>query len=577
MAPRFLVIVSRGAVSPDELLNRVPTLPGLILKSSQTGLVAYGTADMPILDCPGGGIIAGHLFTRGERPRAIEDRALLQVVAPTVSIQTLLRSTWGSYLAFLPGRTDSRFMVMREPSGGLPCVHIETADSGVFSSDIDLLIAAGFLTPRIGWTSLARHLAYPDLKSPDTCLEGVSELMPGHAMSVEDRPVPQRPVWSPWDYCTPFAVSEDAATDALEKAVDGCVSAWAGRFRHILLGISGGLDSSIVAECAAPHVQLSLLTMHTGEAEGDERRYARILAQHLSLALTDDEHRLERVDLSMPTSAHLPRPVAFGFGQSERRTKRDLVEQLGIDALFSGIGGDNVLCSLQSASPIVDRWRAEGPGEALLRTFGDVRTLTGASVWQVASAAVRRAIKPTAYRWPPADTFLGPASKAQCHVPASHPWLRPPRNALPGKAAHVAMILRVMATNDGFPRATFPAQINPLISQPIIETCLAIPTWMWVAEGRDRAIARRAFERRLPSALTQRRTKGGPDSFAYRVMEGNKHRLADILVNGVLTSHGLIDPAAIAAALPSGRPIRPSDHMRLASLAEAEVWARHWT
>src|SRR3546814_15687375 len=67
-----------------------------------------------------------------------------------------------------------------------------------------------------------------------------------------------------------------------------------------------------------------------------------------------------------------------------------------------------------------------------------------------------------------------------------------------------------------YPRSTAAPQITPLLSQPIVELCLSIPTWQWVRGGRDRAVARAAVADLLPALIAQRRTKGGQTGFLRR-------------------------------------------------------------
>lgn len=68
-----------------------------------------------------------------------------------------------------------------------------------------------------------------------------------------------------------------------------------------------------------------------------------------------------------------------------------------------------------------------------------------------------------------------------------------------------------------------------------------------------------------------------PDSFAYEVMETNKRQVRELLLDGFLAERDLIDRRAIEEALRDDGPVKPLEHIRLAILAEAEVWARHWS
>jgi asparagine synthase (glutamine-hydrolysing) len=158
----------------------------------------------------------------------------------------------------------------------------------------------------------------------------------------------------------------------------------------------------------------------------------------------------------------------------------------------------------------------------------------------------------------------------------THPWLDAPADALPGKAAHVAMLTRIQGTIDGFSRLEAPPQINPLLSQPIVEACLRIPTWQWCEGGQNRAVARLAFREDLPPRIVNRRSKGGPDSFAFDVIEANRALLREQLLEGVLAQRGLLDLKALENCLDARRWIQRDDYVRLSALAEAEAWVRHW-
>src|SRR3546814_13901541 len=94
-----------------------------------------------------------------------------------------------------------------------------------------------------------------------------------------------------------------------------------------------------------------------------------------------------------------------------------------------------------------------------------------------------------------------------------HPWLSAPPETLPGKAAHVAMLARAQKSIELYPRADAQPQIVPLLSQPVVELCLSIPTWPWVHGGRARAVARPAFAGLLPAPLLGGPAQGPPHGF----------------------------------------------------------------
>ncbi|ESQ84209.1 hypothetical protein AEAC466_10720 [Asticcacaulis sp. AC466] len=576
MALRYIAIVTRDA---DQRAHFSRAVRAIGLDQAVTSSTVIVHSDTPSLPLPGGiGAIVGDLFTRAtvpERVQAMDNRA--SQLARDTRGQSLLASYWGGYVAFIED-SSGLVHVVRDPSAAMPCYSLKHEGAVIFASDVDVLVGAGFLTPKIDFTFLARHLYAPDIRTPDTGLVGVQEVMAGFRFSVGPEMQMATQAWSPWDYVQPDRAQSDAdMVEHLEQTLLACIAAWAGRYPRCLLGVSGGLDSSILAAgLVEAGADLTCVTLATHEAEGDERAFARILRDRLQFPLTEAFHRPEVVDFTRALSAYLPRPIGHAFAQSNYSIRFELEKALGIDAFFSGIGGDNVFCFTQSATALVDLFRTEGLGMGLVQTFADIYHQNNASAGAVLTMAFQRyANADPTYRFHGETRFLGPAAAHVGDIPLSHPWLNAPKGALPGKAAHIAMLAGLQGTIDGLPRDHAP-QILPLISQPVMETCLRIPMWKWIAGGRNRSVARAAFSRRLPKALIERTSKGGPNSFAYAVMEHHKDLVRERLTKGRLAEVGLIDAPVVYEALAPNSLIKPLDHMRLSDLAEAEAWVRHW-
>ena len=172
--------------------------------------------------------------------------------------------------------------------------------------------------------------------------------------------------------------------------------------------------------------------------------------------------------------------------------------------------------------------------------------------------------------------FLSSAAREQGLTLPRHPWLQPPETVLPGKAAHVSLLLGTQhLTEDSDPQADR-RLLSPLISQPVVELCLRIPSWMWFDRGCNRAVARHAFDADLPPDVAWRRSKGSPDSFLVEMFDANRDRIRALLLHGNLARHGLLDAEAIAAHLADLGPVRGSDHVRILRLVDIEAWTRSW-
>jgi asparagine synthase (glutamine-hydrolysing) len=157
-------------------------------------------------------------------------------------------------------------------------------------------------------------------------------------------------------------------------------------------------------------------------------------------------------------------------------------------------------------------------------------------------------------------------------ITPSHPWLTPPRHFLPGKSAHITMLALAQGFAEGHDPQQFPAIVHPLLSQPVVETCLAVPSWLWVADGRNRAVARKAFDADLPAKIAQRRTKGSPECFVGEIFEHHHARLKSMILDGMLAQRGFLDRDAVEWAFHDTQMMAPGMASELLRIVDVEAW-----
>lgn len=525
-----------------------------------------------------GTVLLGTLFHRhgpGE-PISALDSGLAQAIQEGRT-SSLLERYWGAYLAV--SRTAQGFSVLRDPSGFVPCYHLAVGRSLAVTSSVPALLRAGLLRPRLSWDHIARILYRAGLPGSLTAIEGVEELLPGNALHFEAGRIGTVSLWSPWQHVASSGADDiEARADALRRNVDSTVGAWTRLYSQILVTVSGGLDSSIVlASSSKAATRVSSITLSTGDPSGDERIFARQICAHVGSELIEAEYDLADMDLMHSTRERLPRPIGrspeLAYDAAVGRT----ASKLGADALFTGNGGDNVFAYSQSAAAIADRLRSAGISPELWSTICDICILTGCNMFQALGAAMRTRRNGGRYRWKPDRRLLAAEVLTQFDVhPLIHPWLEAPANALPGKTAHIAALLRIQQHLDGTGRFNGTVVVNPLMSQPIVETCLSIPSWMWCHGGRNRAVARLAFSNAMPASIVDRRSKGGPDGFGIRFLSRFRDRIAERVLDGHLAKHRLIDRNAIEAMLFTERPDLGPEQLRMLELVDAEAWIDHW-
>ena len=241
-------------------------------------------------------------------------------------------------------------------------------------------------------------------------------------------------------------------------------------------------------------------------------------------------------------------------------------------------------------SPIQERaeW---APGDFLhrrglrpgvLRVALDAAQMDQISFWRVLRLAaagyfahVRWSVLEEAGRMRP---LLVPAMVAQAKRSAAflHPLLRHPRGAPSGKLWHAHQICQPFDFYDPLCREGDAERLTPLFSQPVMELCLRIPTYVLTQGGWDRAVARRAFYHDLPPEIRNRRNKGGIEEHLRLTLEHNRGFLRELLLDGALVREGVIDRTLLAEVL-SGRANRiAAGSGELFEYAGIEAWLRCW-
>lgn len=527
------------------------------------------------------GAVIGRLFSRIDNQPVTHVGAGIQEEILQTRGQWLLDNCWGGYVAFLREGGGRDFSMLRDPSGLLACYHATDA-SGVryFTNEPELLRQSDVCPCDVDWSGLASHLRSSDFRGPETCLSGVGELLAGCRLQTV-APNDLEVAWKPWTHIAhDWRFGRERSSEVLRRTIDNCVGAWARSYDNIVMGISGGLDSSIVLSALkAAGASPSLYTLATRAADGDERDYAKVVADHFGYALSAQYYAMDAVDPGRSHVAHLARPVGNYFVQAVETTVRDSIDRIvgdGTRAIVSGGGGDNVFCFAASATPAADRLLREGLGAGFWSTLWDIHRVTGASLPQILGKAIGQAWRRDhRYRWKENNHLIAADRCTGGSPNFLHPWLDCPPSTPPGKALHIALLLRFHNHIERHRRPDLPATIMPLLSQPIIELCLSIPTWSWFEGGINRAVAREAFANRLPAITLERTVKGRPDSFALEIFAKHRNALREMLGDGLLRRHSIIDWLGVETVLTHSSPSH-IEQLRLLEFGNAEAWARNW-
>jgi asparagine synthase (glutamine-hydrolysing) len=181
-------------------------------------------------------------------------------------------------------REKRSLFVARDRLGIKPLYYRLTSESFLFGSEIKVVLAHGGVRPEFHFAGLPEYLAFGYLSGEETSYDGISKLLPGHRLELnENGEVKIEQYWD-LDVSTVGPVRDESYyvqtyREMLEQAVGSHLMS------DVPLGVflSGGVDSSAVAALMTKIREEPIETFSVGYAEQtySELPYARTVAKHL--------------------------------------------------------------------------------------------------------------------------------------------------------------------------------------------------------------------------------------------------------------------------------------------------------
>lgn len=535
----------------------------------------FTSRETPTISLPGGAVVIGDLYYRDGT--AVTNGANLPAFPRQKQMQEyILANCWGEYLLLQTNDdTNDGTSILRDPSGGIPCGYVSTNGLQFITSDISIAVRLGLYRELIDWGFVAQCLISPHLKVSRTGLTNVRELLPGCSLIFQNDTSITKVEWSPWDYVAKRRRHNDLAEAAKEvlSSVMSVVRAMADTDQTLLLELSGGLDSSIVAACLrGTQARVACCTMVPPLPGADERQYANQMAAYLGIELHHGELSFEQASIDFSLPQHSLRPAVWALGKAVSDVMDASGDHHHVSSFFSGSGGDTVFCYLKTAAPAADAFKERGLA-AGLHAIRDLSELHQCTLLKASRLTIRKLLcapKPTCR----ADYSLT-SLKEGVLAPEQHPWFVTPTGAFPGDRERIFDLAGNQLFRDSTPRRGDRRVRMPLLSQPVMEACLKAPTWMWILDGRNRAVARAAFSDLLPNDILHRRSKGTFMNYTAAVYRRSKNSIRRFLLDGHLQSRGLLDSNALNRHFDSDLPPRDRSYMRIFSLCMIENWVRN--
>lgn len=523
------------------------------------------------------GVLIGRAFDRAATTAGEVAPARLAGLAdcdPLAACARLVADSWGGYVAVFVGPPRDGPAVLRDPSGALEVLAWTRDEVAVVSSRV-IEGRAGPARLAIDWDQVTRILDDPisaALGAPP--LKGLTHLEPGgalHGQGFSDKTV----LWSPAAVIRAAKGRAWPGRAALRRTVDACVRALADGEEAILSEISGGLDSAIVATSLASSGlgPQAAINFFSDAPEADERRYAQAVADQIAAPLRTVRRRpFALSEDGLAASGRAARPNFNALDPDYDAGLVAALEASGAKALFTGHGGDTVFYQVGASALASDLLRGAPCEGSRVRRLEEVARRTRRSVWSLAWEALT--LQPSRLSQD-GQLLRAEAARRRLSGP-SHAWLADLAGVSPAKRQQITALASNLNVNGATGRGERACLVHPLLAQPVVELCLAIPAPVLSAGERERSFAREAFAERLPRLIVERRSKGDISVFVGRTLAASGPFLRDFLLDGRLAARGLIDAGELAAALEPEALVWKDASREILTAATLEAWVRHW-
>jgi asparagine synthase (glutamine-hydrolysing) len=352
----------------------------------------------------------------------------------------------------------------------------------------------------------------------------------------------------------------------------------------VLAQVSGGLDSSIVLGCLgalANRPEITCYTLFVPDSVCDERRWARYAVARKGFGHTEvplDPSSL--VYKTLPALAGSVEPPSYFTHWQRGPVERDLALQVGATTVFTGEGGDAAFCATSYVFAVDHSLRRYGLGLKTLRMAAAVATRRDRTVWNVLAKSLGRATfgigaRDDRRKSAPFHQLVAESARhsVEAQEPRSSGWLERVSWETLLRMGQLAYVPSFYDLSTSHHEAT-PYHASPLCAQPVFETCARIPVDVHFDGGRVRGLARRAFVEEVPEPILRRQWKDRPLLQLGEVVQQNLPFIRQQLLEGALTTEGILSRDAVEQALRGGPSRSTTICSEILSHLDLELWIR---
>ncbi len=240
-------------------------------------------------------------------------------------------------------KVEQKLVIARDRLGIKPLYYHYKNNVLLFASEIRALIHSGLIDKKISLKSVAEYIQYTTVHAPNTILEDVLMLMPGHVLELKNNELKIQQYWNINNFTK---TKEDLSYKETCNKVNVLLTASVERrlVADVPFGafLSGGIDSSAIVGLMSKVSSEKVQTFNVSFDEGEfsEAKYAKQIAakfntQHHEIKLTPNDF-LKQLPEALAAMDH-----PSGDGPNSYIVSK-ATKNAGITMALSGLGGDEL-------------------------------------------------------------------------------------------------------------------------------------------------------------------------------------------------------------------------------------------
>lgn len=550
--------------------------------SDSTDFFCVGVVDEKddnVIVIPSKGMVVGKLFNNAtyEPITFFEEHT-------SVTLQDIASSCWGRYSGVLFDAKSNSLSLIRDPLGLTTLYYYRVSESLVFSTDITLLYDLLKPRPALDWNYFIEFLLDENHVLQKTPFEGIEELFPGYEYTVTGSAIYKKFIWNiPTQQEHLVLTPDDTIEEELLHKLISCVKAWTKASKGITVELSGGVDSSslLILLTSILGKDIPIIAVHyhdTNTPSSQELAYAQNIADACGSPLKIiDLAPLPLID-ELSYYGRFTKPNSFLLIPGLSKQLAYYADTTSCPDILSGQGGDHVFLAPPEEISLADYWLDhgfKGISEPLNQLSAQYRT----SWWSL----VKKSLKALA------GYFSGllpqqESDNKDIFEPTTLALLKPYRPYLdkelqryyPAKASQIRALSHAVAYADRDERFNNKVVIHPLLSQPLVEYALRIPTYRTIKKDYNRYFFRKAVSRLKQSPVIWRKSKGEVSASYLKLMNNQYDTIRQLLHEGSLIKAAILKSSWIDDNLTQVRHGTASNLLPFLRVIACQLWLNKW-